>query len=131
MQQTAGEVEGLVSPVILVSVTNMNYTVGLDTLHGLFARFGPIEKIVSFTKNPNQYKALVQYKAKGDAAAAISELHKRNMYEGCNTLLVHASHQAQITVRHNDKDRYWDFTVDPLLPPSPGPMYIGPGALPT
>lgn len=115
-----------VQKVVLASVTNMTYSVDLDTLHGLFSRFGGIEKIVSFQKNPSAYQALVQFRDAADAKKAMQTLHNRNMYEGCNTLQISPSKLSEIKVKANDKAKAWDFTVEPSMPgPVSLPTYIG------
>eukprot|EP00923_Selenidium_pygospionis_P018382 GHVN01032180.1.p1 GENE.GHVN01032180.1~~GHVN01032180.1.p1 ORF type:complete len:435 (-),score=42.32 GHVN01032180.1:36-1340(-) len=116
-----------VQKVILASVTNMTYSVDLDTLQQLFTRFGgPIEKIVSFSKNPSVFQALIQFRDAADAKKASAALHNRNMYEGCNTLQISPSKLPEIKVKANDRLKSWDFTVEPTIPgPASLPTFIG------
>eukprot|EP00923_Selenidium_pygospionis_P024047 GHVN01041772.1.p1 GENE.GHVN01041772.1~~GHVN01041772.1.p1 ORF type:complete len:547 (-),score=52.67 GHVN01041772.1:1855-3495(-) len=104
--------------ICLITINNLQYPVCLETLHGLLSRFGFVEKIVSFSKKPQIYQALAQYRDITSATMAIEQLHMRNMYDGCNTLQILPSKLSEVSVAKNDRTKAWDFTVDPTMTPA-------------
>lgn len=105
------------SRICLVTVHHLVYPVYLETLHAMLSRCGTVEKIVCFSRKPDIYQALVQFRDTNDAKTAISMLHNRSMYQGCNTVQILPSRLTEVNVRENDNTRSWDFTVQPSLTP--------------
>eukprot|EP01068_Selenidium_serpulae_P003483 Selendium_serpulae@DN3091_c0_g1_i2.p1 len=112
-QQTPEDIEG--TRICLVSVSNLMYSVDLETLHGLLSKFGAVDKIVCFSKKPQVFQALVQFREISDAKTAMAYLNNRNMYDNCNTVQVLPSKFKEVTVKENDKSKSWDFTIQPSL----------------
>ncbi|CEM08802.1 unnamed protein product [Vitrella brassicaformis CCMP3155] len=95
--------------ILLVYVTNLQYPVDIDTLHGIFSAHGFIEKIVLFQKVQGMTQALIQFQNCTNAVQALTQLNGRNMYDGCNTLQVQPSKLTELSVKDNpNKGR--DFT---------------------
>lgn len=101
------------SPVLRVLVENMIYPITMETLLLIFKKYGPIQKIVTFTKN-NTFQALVQFRNNEEAEAAKVNLHGQNIYNGCCNLKVDFSKMTGLAVRYNN-DKSHDFT-NPNLP---------------
>eukprot|EP01069_Polyplicarium_translucidae_P006914 Polyplicarium_translucidae@DN3040_c0_g1_i4.p1 len=96
--------------VVLASVTNILYPVDIELLGFLFSRVGYVEKIVTFSKTPTMYQALVQFRQPEEARRAMTELHNRNIYNGCNTLQIHPSRLPELVVKENSP-KAWDYTI--------------------
>eukprot|EP00920_Eleutheroschizon_duboscqi_P001702 GHVT01004270.1.p1 GENE.GHVT01004270.1~~GHVT01004270.1.p1 ORF type:complete len:265 (+),score=49.52 GHVT01004270.1:206-1000(+) len=77
--------------VVLASVTNLLYPVDISLMYYLFSKYGTVEKIITFTKSPTMYQALVQFNSDSEARTALQTLHNRNIYDGCNTLQIQPS----------------------------------------
>jgi RNA recognition motif-containing protein len=71
--------------VLRAMIQNMLYTVTLETIYQIFSRYGPVLKIITFTKN-DKYQALIQMKDAQSAQSAKNALHCQNVYSGCCTL---------------------------------------------
>ncbi|KFG99948.1 RNA recognition motif-containing protein [Toxoplasma gondii VAND] len=96
--------------VVLASVTNLLYPVDIDLIHYLFSKYGEIEKIVTFSKSPTMYQALIQFQSPDQARHALMNLHSRNIYDGCNTLQIQPSRLNELVVKNNTQ-KSWDYTV--------------------
>ena len=55
-----GKIKEPESNVLLASIENMQYAVGVDVLHTVFSSFGAVRKIAMFEKNGGM-QALIQY----------------------------------------------------------------------
>eukprot|EP00921_Rhytidocystis_pertsovi_P014352 GHVQ01023287.1.p1 GENE.GHVQ01023287.1~~GHVQ01023287.1.p1 ORF type:complete len:421 (-),score=38.60 GHVQ01023287.1:936-2198(-) len=97
--------------VLLASVTNLMYPVDIDLMHFLFSKYGQVEKIVTFSKSPTMYQALVQFAFPDQAKQAMVQLHNRNIYDGCNTLQIQASRLPELVVKSNST-KSWDYTSE-------------------
>ena len=102
------------SRVLLVHVVNLVYPVTLDTVHQIFSRFGIVERVVTFQKDPAVFQALVQMDTAEHAANAFAKLDMENIYTGCNSLRIQYSTFSEVAVRFNNS-RTRDFT-NPDLP---------------
>ncbi|ANQ09228.1 Uncharacterized protein PCOAH_00036350 [Plasmodium coatneyi] len=91
-----------VSRVILVSVLNLHYPVDIDLIYYLFSKCGTVEKIITFSRNPLIYQALVQFQNIETAQEAIKTLHNRNIYDGCNTIQIQYSFLKELVVKANN-----------------------------
>lgn len=96
--------------ILLASVTNLYYGVDIDLLHFLFSKYGTVEKIVTFSKTPTMYQALIQFKYADEAKQALCTLHNRNIYDGCNTLQIQPSRLTELVVKTNNSKSV-DYTV--------------------
>jgi len=105
--------------VLHVTIENMVYPVTLETLAIIFKKYGPVQKILTFTKN-NKFQALIQYPNHRCAEDARFALHGQNVYNGCCNLRVESSKVPTVNVKFNN-DRAWDFT-NPNLPGGDGNM---------
>ncbi|KJP88929.1 hypothetical protein AK88_01423 [Plasmodium fragile] len=90
------------SRVILVSVLNLHYPVDIDLIYYLFSKCGTVEKIITFSRNPLIYQALVQFQNIETAQEAIKTLHNRNIYDGCNTIQIQYSVLKELVVKANN-----------------------------
>jgi len=99
--------------VLHVTIENMVYPVTLETLAIIFKKYGPVDKILTFTKN-NKFQALIQYPNRSCSEEAKYNLHGQNVYNGCCNLRVESSKISSVNVKYNN-DRAWDFT-NPNLP---------------
>lgn len=135
-QQGDGMSEGESNNILRVIVDNMLYPVTLDTLHMLFAKYGQVLRIITFSKN-DSFQALIEYSDALSAQAAKMALNGQNVYNGCCALHIDFSKLKKLSVRfNNDKSR--DYTnphlgsdEPPRPPPPPGAgiwgHYPGPG----
>ncbi|CRH01069.1 polypyrimidine tract binding protein, putative [Plasmodium relictum] len=98
------------SKVILVSVINLHYPVDIELIYYLFSKCGVVEKIITFSRNPVVYQALVQFKNIETAKEAIKTLHNRNIYDGCNTIQIQYSFLKELVVKANNSSS-WDYTT--------------------
>jgi len=105
--------------VLHVTIENMVYPVTLETLSIIFKKYGPVQKILTFTKN-NKFQALIQYPNHRCAEDARFALHGQNVYNGCCNLRVESSKVTSVNVKFNN-ERAWDFT-NPNLPAGDGNM---------
>ncbi|KAF8821012.1 Rna recognition motif-containing protein [Cardiosporidium cionae] len=94
--------------VLLASVTNLLYPVDMDLMHFLFSKYGQVEKIVTFSKSPTMYQALIQFTHPDHARQALVALHNRNIYDGCNTLQIQQSRLSELVVKANSV-KSWDY----------------------
>ncbi|PFH32034.1 RNA recognition motif-containing protein [Besnoitia besnoiti] len=119
--------------VVLASVTNLLYPVDIDLIHYLFSKYGEIEKIVTFSKSPTMYQALIQFQNPEQARHALMNLHSRNIYDGCNTLQIQPSRLNELVVKNNTQ-KSWDYTVQSGGPSgsagAPGADMAPPGQAP-
>ncbi|XP_008946275.1 PREDICTED: polypyrimidine tract-binding protein 3-like [Merops nubicus] len=116
------------SSVLRVAFENVLCSVDLEMLHQIFARFGSVLKIVTFTKK-NRLQALIQYAHPMYAQEAKRALNGQNIYAACCSLRIDFSHLRSLQVKYNGhKSR--DFTRTnspygdgriPLQPPT-GPF---------
>jgi polypyrimidine tract-binding protein 1 len=96
-----------------VVVENMFYPVTLDILKQIFARYGQVLKIITFSKN-NAFQALIQYSDPISAQTAKTSLNGQSIYHGCCTLRVDYSKLHTLNVRYNN-EKSRDYT-DSTLP---------------
>jgi RNA recognition motif-containing protein len=99
--------------VLRAMIQNMLYGVSLDTLYRIFNRFGPVLKIITFTKN-DKFQALIQMKDAPSAQSAKTGLHGQNIYNSCCTLHIDYSKLNTLNVKYNN-EKSRDYT-NPLLP---------------
>ncbi|EQC26540.1 hypothetical protein SDRG_15632 [Saprolegnia diclina VS20] len=102
--------------ILMVTISNLEYEVKVDTLHQVFSGYGSVVKIVLFFKGP-ELKALIEMETIEQAEAAQHALNGRDIYTGCNTLHIGISNHATLTVRFNN-DTCRDYT-NPTLPAGP------------
>ncbi|KDO31046.1 hypothetical protein SPRG_19574 [Saprolegnia parasitica CBS 223.65] len=102
--------------ILMVTISNLEYEVKVDTLHQVFTGYGGVVKIVLFFKGP-ELKALIEMETIEQAEAALHALNGRDIYTGCNTLHIGISNHATLTVRFNN-DTCRDYT-NPTLPAGP------------
>ncbi|EWC77899.1 hypothetical protein C923_01394 [Plasmodium falciparum UGT5.1] len=98
------------SKVILVSVINLHYPVDIELIYYLFSKCGTVEKIITFSRNPVLYQALVQFDNVETAKEAIKTLHNRNIYDGCNTINIQYSFLKELVIKGNNSSS-WDYTI--------------------
>lgn len=67
-------------------------------------------QIVTFSKTPTMYQALIQFQNAEQARSALMNLHSRNIYDGCNTLQIQPSRLNELIVKNNTQ-KSWDYTV--------------------
>lgn len=103
--------------VLRVIVENMLYPVTIDVLKSIFARYGQVLKIVTFSKN-NTFQALIQFSDQIAAQTAKVSLHGQNIYNGCCTLRIDFSKLQALNVKYNN-DKSRDYT-NPNLPSGEG-----------
>ncbi|NXK53481.1 PTBP3 protein, partial [Chauna torquata] len=94
--------------VLRIIVENIFYPVTLEVLYQIFSKFGPVLKIITFTKN-NQFQALLQYADPMNAYYAKMALDGQNIYNACCTLRIDFSKLASLKVKYNN-DKSRDFT---------------------
>ncbi|XP_033224278.1 polypyrimidine tract-binding protein 1 isoform X2 [Belonocnema kinseyi] len=112
-QVQGGETQGGPNTVLRVIVEHMVYQINLDILYQIFARFGKVLKIVTFSKN-GSFQALIQYPDMLSAQNAKFSLDGQNIYNSCCTLRIDYSKMQNLNVKfNNDKSR--DYT-NPTLP---------------
>lgn len=99
--------------VLRAMIQNMLYSVSLDTIYQIFNRYGPVLKIITFTKN-DKFQALIQMKDAASAQAAKNTLHGQNIYSSCCTLHIDYSKLNTLNVKYNN-EKSRDYT-NPLLP---------------
>lgn len=105
--------QGGKNTVLRASILNMIYPVTLDVLQQIFSKFGPVLKIITFTKN-DKFQVLIQMRDCQAAQNARMSLNNQNIYNGCCTLQIDLSKLTTLEVRfNNDKSR--DYT-NLLLP---------------
>lgn len=104
---------GGTNTVLRAMIQNMLYGVSLDTLYRIFNRFGPVLKIITFTKN-DKFQALIQMKDAQSAQSAKTGLHGQNIYNSCCTLHIDYSKLNTLNVKYNN-EKSRDYT-NPLLP---------------
>lgn len=107
--------------VLRVIVENMCYQITVDTLKQIFAKYGQVLKIVTFTKN-STFQALIQFADPVSAYNAKTALNGVNVYYGCCTLRIDFSKLSTLNVRYNN-EKSRDFT-DPTL--SAGNVAVSP-----
>lgn len=112
--------------VVLASVSNLMYPVDIDLMHFLFSKYGQVEKIVTFTKSPTMYQALIQFAQPDQARTAMMQLHNRNIYDGCNTLQIQQSKLPELVVKQNST-KSWDYTTGEMAGSRNGGGYGGGG----
>ncbi|KAM3600411.1 uncharacterized protein V6R79_022953 [Siganus canaliculatus] len=108
---SGGESRGLApgqSAVLRIIVENLFYPVTLEVLQQIFSKFGPVLKIITFTKN-NQFQALLQFIDTVHAQHAKASLDGQNIYNGCCTLRIDFSKLSALNVKYNN-DKSRDFT---------------------
>ena len=99
--------------VLRMSILNMMYPVTLDVLNQIFSKYGPILKMITFTKN-EKFQALVQMKDGQSATNARNSLNGQNIYNGCCTLQIDFSKLNALEVKYNN-EKSRDYT-NLLLP---------------
>ncbi|CAF0713679.1 unnamed protein product [Brachionus calyciflorus] len=119
---------GGANTVLRAMIQNMLYGVSLDTIYQIFSRFGPVLKIITFTKN-EKFQALIQMKDATCAQAAKNALHGHNIYSSCCTLHIDYSKLNTLNVKYNN-EKSRDYT-NPLLPAGDVPDHLafGPGGV--
>ncbi|KAM9167411.1 polypyrimidine tract-binding protein 3 [Mergus octosetaceus] len=104
--------------VLRIIVENIFYPVTLEVLYQIFSRFGPVLKIITFTKN-NQFQSLLQFADPTNAYYAKMAMDGQNIYNACCTLRIEFSKLTSLKVKYNN-DKSRDFTrLD--LPSGDGP----------
>jgi hnRNP-L/PTB/hephaestus splicing factor len=78
------------------------YPVSIEMLHTVFARYGVVEKIVTFQKDQSVFQAMVQLGQPSEAAQALQVLDSQNLFTGCNTLKIQYSTFGELTVKYNN-----------------------------
>ncbi|KFO93852.1 Polypyrimidine tract-binding protein 3, partial [Buceros rhinoceros silvestris] len=115
--------------VLRLIVENLLYPVSLDVLYQIFSKFGPVLKIIIFSKN-NQFQALLQYADPTNAYHAKMALNGHSIYTACCTLRIEFSRLTNLKVKYNN-DKSRDFTrldlpcgdgQPPLEPPIAAPF---------
>ncbi|NXW93268.1 PTBP3 protein, partial [Alopecoenas beccarii] len=107
--------------VLRIIVENVFYPVTLEMLHQVFSTFGPVLKIITFTRN-SQFQALVQYNDPRSAHCAKMTLHGRSIYNACCTLRIDFSKFTSLTIKYNN-EKSRDFTrLD--FPSDDGQIYM-------
>eukprot|EP00043_Microstomoeca_roanoka_P011741 m.110998 g.110998 ORF g.110998 m.110998 type:complete len:491 (-) comp15280_c2_seq2:1020-2492(-) len=102
------------SRCLIAKITNLVYSISLQTLHSLFSRAGRVDKIVCFMKT-NFLQALVQMDSEESAATARRLLNQQDIYAGCCHLAVEFSKLNEVTVRDDsDPSKGRDFLRNPL-----------------
>eukprot|EP00013_Stygamoeba_regulata_P013780 CAMPEP_0177684718 /NCGR_PEP_ID=MMETSP0447-20121125/32584_1 /TAXON_ID=0 /ORGANISM="Stygamoeba regulata, Strain BSH-02190019" /LENGTH=473 /DNA_ID=CAMNT_0019194591 /DNA_START=522 /DNA_END=1943 /DNA_ORIENTATION=- len=104
--------------ILLVSVLNMVFPVGMDVLNRIFSKYGQILKIVIFQKSAG-FQSLIQFSDLNSAIVAKQELDGQNIYAGCCTLRIQFSRLPNLTVKFNNENSR-DFT-NPHLPTTSPP----------
>jgi len=115
--QTGGQ-----NTVLRAMIQNMAFIVPLDTIYQIFSKYGPVLKIITFTKN-DKFQALIQMKDGNAAQSAKNTLHGQNIYSGCCTLHIDYSKLNTLNVKYNN-EKSRDYT-NPLLPPGDCPDPLG------
>eukprot|EP00128_Syssomonas_multiformis_P001855 Colp12_sorted_trinity150504_noHs@746 len=105
--------------ILHVKILNAIYPIMLDVLHSVFSRYGPVLKIVTFTKN-DTFQVLAQYENAQACRTAAAELEGKNLYANSCTFQVMLSKLDKLDVKYNN-DRSRDYT-NPLLPQGPFPV---------
>ena len=108
-----GESSGGENTILRVIIDNMICPVTLDVLNQIFSRYGPVLRIVTFTKN-SSFQALIQYRTESEATAAKTALDGQNIYNSCCTLRIDFSKMTTLNVKYNN-DKSRDYT-NPTLP---------------
>ncbi|XP_032062616.1 polypyrimidine tract-binding protein 3 [Aythya fuligula] len=104
--------------VLRIIVENVFYPVTLEVLYQIFSKFGPVLKIITFTKN-NQFQTLLQFADPTNAYYAKMAMDGQNIYNACCTLRIEFSKLTSLKVKYNN-DKSRDFTrLD--LPSGDGP----------
>lgn len=98
--------------ILHVTVEHLIYPVTVDILHQIFAKYGVILKIVTFTRN-GQFQALVQYQLGNSADQGKKNLDGQNIYTGCNTLRIKFSKLTNLNVKYNN-EKSRDYTRQDL-----------------
>ncbi|XP_044962414.1 polypyrimidine tract-binding protein homolog 1-like isoform X1 [Hordeum vulgare subsp. vulgare] len=98
------------SNVLLASIENMQYAVGVDVLHTVFSSFGAVQKIAMFEKNGGM-QALIQYPDITTAGVAKQALEGHCIYDGgyCKLHLSYSRHTDLNVKAHDERSR--DYTV--------------------
>lgn len=117
---------GGTNTVLRAMIQNMLYPVTLDTIYSIFSRFGPVLKIITFTKN-EKFQALIQMKDAQCAQTAKQALHGQNIYTSCCTLHIDYSKLNTLNVKYNN-EKSRDYT-NPLLPAGDCPDHLMSAAL--
>lgn len=117
---------GGTNTVLRAMIQNMLYPVSLDTIYSIFSRFGPVLKIITFTKN-EKFQALIQMKDAQCAQTAKQALHGQNIYTSCCTLHIDYSKLNTLNVKYNN-EKSRDYT-NPLLPAGDCPDHLMGAAL--
>lgn len=112
--------------VLRAMIQNMLYPVTLDTIYAIFARFGAVLKIITFTKN-DKFQALIQMRDAASTQAAKHALHGQNIYTSCCTLHIDYSKLNTLNVKYNN-EKSRDYT-NPLLPAGDCPEHLMGAAL--
>eukprot|EP01107_Rhizomastix_libera_P012198 TRINITY_DN3020_c1_g1_i1.p1 TRINITY_DN3020_c1_g1~~TRINITY_DN3020_c1_g1_i1.p1 ORF type:complete len:374 (+),score=85.55 TRINITY_DN3020_c1_g1_i1:494-1615(+) len=105
------------SPVLLVTVRNMQYPVTIEALNTIFTRYGVVLRIVLFTKK--DFQAFVEMSSVEQAILAKQSLDGLNIYTGCCTLSIQFGDIKTLSVKFNN-ERSRDFVNTSL--PSGGSM---------
>ncbi|KAF7095810.1 hypothetical protein CFC21_097886 [Triticum aestivum] len=117
-----GKIKEPESNVLLASIENMQYAVGVDVLHTVFSSFGAVRKIAMFEKNGGM-QALIQYPEVlleltesvfadiTTAGVAKQALEGHCIYDGgyCKLHLSYSRHTDLNVKAHDERSR--DYTV--------------------
>ena len=106
--------------VILITITNKIYPIGIDVLQEVFQRCGTVHKIVTFTSKTGGFQAFIQYSNVSEAQEAMKTLDNQNIYSNCCTLSIQYSDLDDVNVRYNN-EKTRDFT-NPDLPTTAPPQ---------
>lgn len=103
------------TPIILITVVNVNLPVSLDNIYQICKPYGDIMKIITFTKRLD-YQALVEFGSVESAFNAKLNLEGKDLFQGCCHIRVGFSKRKTLVVKQNDhKSR--DFTLKQIQPP--------------
>uniref|UniRef100_A0A0G4I891 RRM domain-containing protein n=1 Tax=Chromera velia CCMP2878 TaxID=1169474 RepID=A0A0G4I891_9ALVE len=116
--------------ILLVTVTNISYPVTVDVFTQILnTNYGPIQKIIIFSKDQKSVQALIQLPDVGSASRAKADLDGQNIYANCNTLKINFSSSQQLVIKFNS-ERSMDFTVAGGAPQAADPVQAGGGLMP-
>ncbi|NXL91083.1 PTBP3 protein, partial [Alectura lathami] len=96
------------SSVLRIIVENLYYPVTLEALYQIFSKFGPVLKIVTFTRNA-KFQALLQHADPTTAYYSKVSLDGQNIYTACCTLRIDFSKLTDLKIRYNN-EKSRDFT---------------------
>eukprot|EP00899_Mesostigma_viride_P018153 jgi/Mesvir1/26339/Mv22515-RA.3 len=115
--------QGNPNKILLITIHHAIYSITTDVLHQVFSPYGPVDKVVIFSKSAGM-QALVEFRATANAQAAMAALQGRNIYDGCCQMEMQFSNLETLNVTQNN-DRTKDYTNLTLPSDSRTPGRIG------